>query len=189
MPLGIAPTAAGGQVLLRAGATPAGARPNAAHVTLIPEPMWSSGHSGHKSRWTPWPEVTRIGGRCFFGSHQPRSNKQLFIEKGYPDCRTVLQFAGSEDATCLKCGLRMYLTASGQVGSYPSAGWRQAASMAAEVMTETQDAALTKGGQCRTDRCRVRLTQVASSSPAPMFAVPTAMSLTTWVSTLSMYGA
>lgn len=50
-------------------------------------------------------------------------SEHLFDEKPCIDCQTMVTFAGPGDATCPRCGLRMYLTEAGQVGRYPSEGW------------------------------------------------------------------
>jgi hypothetical protein len=50
-------------------------------------------------------------------------DEHLFAERPYLDCQATAIFTGPGDATCPSCGLRMYFTASGRVGRYPSEGW------------------------------------------------------------------
>jgi hypothetical protein len=50
-------------------------------------------------------------------------SEHLFDERTCLDCKTAVLFTKPGDVKCPSCGLGMYLTESGQVGRYPSAGW------------------------------------------------------------------
>ena len=53
------------------------------------------------------------GGECATVSVM---TEHLFVEEPCLDCQAIVSFVGPGDGTCPHCGLRMYLTADGQVG-------------------------------------------------------------------------
>jgi hypothetical protein len=69
----------------------------------------------------PGGRLTRLAAAPNGGTLDPMT-EQTF-DRACLDCPATVTFPGPGDATCPKCGLRMFLTAGGQVGRYPSQDW------------------------------------------------------------------